>query len=116
MLYNKNWIIANLDKIFSKEDFRLNNCELISKYKHYKSAFKRQKIALKKKQQIEKMNSAKLNQKGELFEDKYRVIRDQRVFQNSRMLSIYWFYLAKQNLYLKDIVNRVKKEQIREVC
>lgn len=50
-----------------------------------------------------------MNQRGELFEEKYRIIRNQNVFQNTKRIGIYWYYLAKQNLYLKDIVNRVKK-------
>jgi hypothetical protein len=44
LLYNKDWIIQNLHKIFEKEDFEENNGELITKYKHYKSIFKRQEI------------------------------------------------------------------------
>ena len=57
-----------------------------------------------------------MNQLGELFDEKYRIIRDQNVYQISKRISIYWYYLAKQNLFLKEIVNRVKKEQIRDVC
>lgn len=29
---------------------------------------------------------------------------------------MYWYYLAKQNLYLKSIVNCVKKEQMQPIC
>lgn len=44
MLHNKEWIIHNLHNIFTKEDFRQNNGALFSKYKEYKSAFKRRQI------------------------------------------------------------------------
>jgi hypothetical protein len=49
MLYNKDWIINNLHRIFTKEDFRLNGCELINKYKHYKSLIKSKRIEAKKR-------------------------------------------------------------------
>lgn len=66
--------------------------------------------------QQERLNSHKRRQQEELFLEPYKVLRDQRVFTIAKRMSIYWYYLAKQNLYLKDIVNRVKKEQIRSVC
>jgi hypothetical protein len=28
----------------------------------------------------------------------------------------YWFYLAKQNIYLKGLVGCVRKEQIKSTC
>lgn len=69
MEFNKDWIVANLDRIFSKEDFRQNNHELISLYKHYKSSFKRGQIAHKKRIQQEQINFSKLQQQGDLFQE-----------------------------------------------
>ena len=31
-------------------------------------------------------------------------------------MAMYWYYLAKQNLWMKDIVYKVKKEQIQDIC
>ena len=56
MDFNKTWIIHNLHKIFTKEDFRLNHYELINKYKLYKSNLKRKMIEERKKIQEEKLN------------------------------------------------------------
>ena len=44
MDFNKHWVISNLHRIFTKEDFRMNGYELINKYKYYKSCFKRKQI------------------------------------------------------------------------
>ena len=44
------------------------------------------------------------------------ILRNQKIFNVSKRIAIYWYYLAKQNLYLKDIVNKVKKEQIKAIC
>ena len=110
MDFNKDWIIGNLHRIFTKEDFRINGFELINKYKHFKSCFKRKQIEERKKLQQERLNSHKRRQQEELFMEPFKVLRDQKVFGVAKRMSTYWYYLAKQNLYLKDIVNRVKKE------
>lgn len=44
------------------------------------------------------------------------MVRNQRVFAMSQRICTYWYYLGKQNLFLKEIVNRVRKEQVKAVC
>ena len=116
MDFNKEWIINNLHLIFTKQDFRINNYELINKYKYYKSNLKRKMIEEKKKLRAEKMNQSKMRKQDQLFQDPYRIIRNQGTYNVAKRISMYWYYLAKQNLYLKDIVNKVKQQQIKEIC
>lgn len=51
-----------------------------------------------------------------MFESPYFIFRDRETFNNSKRITMYWYYLAKQNLYLKSIVNCVKKELMQPVC
>jgi DNA/RNA endonuclease G (NUC1) len=34
----------------------------------------------------------------------------------TKPIMYYWFYLSKQNIYLKNIINCVKKEKIKKNC
>jgi hypothetical protein len=62
------------------------------------------------------MNEHKSKLREELFDEPFRIFRDQRVYKTAKRISVYWHYLARQNLYLKEIVARVKQEQIRSIC
>lgn len=45
LLFNKNWIIENLHRILTREDFLEENSRLMKLYKHYESEAKKKQIA-----------------------------------------------------------------------
>lgn len=99
--YNSQWIVHNLPKIFDKEDFEENAGELVVKYKHYKSLFK--------KRQIDERRIKRLKENSVLVPTAHLPSQPQlafprRAFKLATPIIYYWLYLARQSLHLKSIV------------
>ena len=50
-MYNMQWIVQNLVNILNREDFQENNCEVLTKYKFYKSISKKMRLEAERKKQ-----------------------------------------------------------------
>ena len=44
-----------------------------------------------------------------LFESPFKVYKRPEVLSTTKRMSVYWYFLAKQNLFLKQIITRVKR-------
>lgn len=114
--YNRNWIIFNFNRIFTREDLELNAAELITKYKYYKSIFKKKHIEEKRRIRNIQSNSSSRSQAVAANQD-LPILFNQRVFNGlAKPIMYYWFYLAKQNIYLKGLVSCVKQQHIKSAC